>query len=182
MKLNKIILFMVTCVIFLSCKNDTKQVEITTDDEVEWADKGNENFTLNLNMVVKENDTFTMYYLTDDMKAITKEKSVSVHVSGNSNIQSLKFKLEEKILPTRILLKFKSENQKIKFLETSLTYEDKEFKFNGDRFFQFFAPNDNIEYNRATATATSKNVDDKFNPTFSSRKVLEEKIDFYLYQ
>jgi hypothetical protein len=175
----KIILLciVISTTFFLSCKDKNN-----TQDKTEQTDNTDEYFILNLDVIADESDTFTMYYLINDMKSISKEKSVSVNMYGSKSIQSLKFQLNEKALPEKLLLKFKNQNQNIQFIKASLTYEGKEFKFEGDRFFQFFVPNQNIEYNRETATATAKRLDDKFNPTFSSRQVLEDKIDFYLYQ
>lgn len=184
MKKKTLVLLLFVCFISLNCKEKVK----TTDPEQKSSSEleepvidTDENFTLNLDVVVDADDTFTMFYLYDEMKAITKEKSVSVDVIGSDVMQNLKFQLKEKVLPTRILLKFKNETQNVKFVNANLTYKEKEFKIEGSRFFQFFNPNQDIEYDRETSTATAKKSNSKFNPTFSSRKVLEDKIDFHLY-
>ena len=173
----KIILFcLIISSLSISCKEEAKT---QNKKEVENTE---DYFKLEIEAIIAEDDTFIMYYLANDMKAITKKKSVSVNSNGNKSAQTLKFHLNEKVLPEKLFIKYKNKSQKIQFLSTSLTYEGKEFKFDGERFFQFFIPNQSIDYDRTTATATSKDIGEKFNPTFSSRKVLEEKIDYNLYQ
>jgi hypothetical protein len=163
-----------------SCKDsaNSKKESTRTDNREE---KTAAHFTLNLNAQIEQDDELTLFYLINDMKQITREKSVSLPVQGQMNAQLLEFKIPDSELPTRLFLKFKNPEQLLQFKNVQFSYQGRSFKITGDRFFQFFIPNEYIEYNRATSTATAKTKKGVFKPQFSSRKVLEDKLDLVLY-
>ncbi|WP_412987483.1 hypothetical protein [Pontimicrobium sp. IMCC45349] len=185
--MKKLIKVFILVMLLVGCKgNDKKEETINHKNNNEEVVKevSDDNFLMTLNAKVIEDDTFTLFYMKDGDKAITKKNSISVKVVGSNEPQTIEFKLEDNVLPMRLFLKFKNEikRQRIDILNASLSYEGEEFYIEGNRFFQFFAPNNYIEYDRDNATAIGKVVKDNYAPSFSSRKVLEDKIDFYLYK
>lgn len=165
---------------FVGCKENKEESSASATKENKSVNL-EDNFTFFLNAQFSEDDRITLFYLINEMQDITADKSVAIDVKGHKDVQRLKFRIKEKELPTRLFIKFNNEYQIIKFEEALFTYEGKEFGFSGNRFFQFFIPNSHIDYNREMATASAKPVDGKFSPRFSSRRVLDDKLDYNLY-
>jgi hypothetical protein len=168
-------------VVFFGCKKTQKQPSEDQNKKADNLKSSDLYFTFYLNAEFLEDDEVTLFYLINDMKDVSREKSVMLNVSGQIGEQQLEFRIKEKELPTRIFLKFKNQNQIIHFKNARLTYSGREFQFPGELFYQYFVPNDFIDYNRETFTATARPKNGVFKPQFSSRKVLEEKIDLILY-
>jgi len=169
-----------------SCKDEKKQVDSTDSNEVETVPEEPNNavfFTLKINAVVEKDDKATLYYLEGEQTDITTENSVEINIIGSELQQEMIFRLNEDILPTKLVLKYGNEEkaQKITFVNAELSYNEQKIEIDAYKFYQFFIPNAFIEYDQENHIATFKEVNGEYNPIFFSRKVLEDKIDYTFY-
>ncbi|MBT8254151.1 MAG: hypothetical protein HKN00_08345 [Flavobacteriaceae bacterium] len=176
-------------VIIYSCKNGSKSEASETDQITEEGQTTQSNeedtssfFTLTINALVELDDEFILYYLEEGQKDIKKENSVAVKLSGSPSIQQLEFKLKDDTLPTNLILRFAQETpeQKVTFMNSVITYGSSEFIIDAPRFFQFFNPNECINFNKEENSATVKEVNGRLNPSFNSREVLNQRLDLLL--
>lgn len=174
-----IILSLILTIAF-SCKNDKKAEEIKESFKL---NENKEYFSLTINAIIEYNDEFKLFYLEENEKAITKKNSVSVLVEGNILPQELKFQITKDIIPTKLVLMFGNDerHQKVQFVDAKLNYYDKEIFIEKERFYQFFIPNEFIEYNQEEYTAIANEKNGNYNPAFFSREILENKIDITFY-
>jgi hypothetical protein len=137
-------------------------------------------FTLAINAIIENDDEFILLFLEEGQINVTKKNSVVVNVLGSQEPQELTFKIKEEVLPTKLFLTFGNNQkaQKITFLTTYLSYGENSFSIENDKFFQFFMPNNYIEFDRENFIATAKEVGGVYKPRFGSRNVLIDKI-FY---
>lgn len=165
---------------FASCKDDKKSLDVEKNTAV--LENNDDYFSLSINAIVENDDKFILFYLEEE-RDITKENSVSVNVIGSTEPQLLVFKLHEDVLPRKLVLRFGNEEmkQKIKFQDSRIDYHDKEIVMDSAKFYQFFIPNEFIDYNQEESTASTKINNGNYNPTFFSRKVLEDKINYTLF-
>ena len=168
--------------ILFSCKKENKK-ETTPEVSTETVKEEQGNFELAVNGIIEMDDTFRLYYLLGEEKEITKENSISLDIMGSTDPQTMLFKLPIDELPTRLIIKYgnESKSQKIQFENILISFEGSELSIKGDRFIQFFSPNEFITYDRENAIATSTAINGDYKPTFYSRAVLEQKIDAVFY-
>ena len=93
------------------------------------------------------------------------------------------FFLNEGIMPEKLFLMFGNEQkqQRITFINTTISYKDEVIQFDKDKFFQFFVPNQFIDFDVENSIATAKVVNGKYKPFLSSRDVLIDKMLYNLY-
>lgn len=160
-------------------QQETDQAEDSTTETSDDVDKTEEYFTLTMDATVEKDDEFVLYYLTEEQKAISKNFSVPVKVTGSPDIQQIRFRLKDNTLPMKLIIRFAEEvpDQKVTFMDAKINYKSSEFVIDAPRFFQFFNPNECIIFNKEDNSATVKAVNGRLNPSFNSRQVLEQKID-----
>ncbi len=175
-------IFIAFFIVVFSCKENQKKNSDENSDSVSGKVSNDDYFTLTVNAIVEKDDTFTLLYLEGDQKDVSEENSIKINVSGDTNAQTLIFRLEEDVLPTKLLLRYSNpeKSQRIQFFEAQLSYYGEEFLIKRNQFYQYFIPNEFIEYNIEEEIATSKEKDKKYKPCFYSRKILEERIDLIL--
>lgn len=174
--MKKIILLLLVVITF-SCKSEKKEKETTPIvEEIEQKNA----FTLSINAVVENDDSFILFYLEEGQTKINLKNSITANVLGSLDPQELNFKIKEEVLPTKLFLRFGNDQkfQKINFLTTYLSFGENSFSIENEKFFQFFNPNKFIDYDRENFIAISNEVDGEYKPRFGSRAVLIDKI-FY---
>ncbi|WP_138432513.1 hypothetical protein [Winogradskyella algicola] len=180
--MNKFYIYLFIAFAFLGCNDDRKNPEKSTIDLIETKDNisndTNSFFTLKMNAAVKKDGDLTLFYLEDGQNKITRKNSVNIPVVGNENFQTLTFRIDKDILPTRLILKFgnSEKSQTIVFNEILITCNDNEILITKEDFFWNFNPNKFVNYDRESFTAIAAEKDGVFDPFFVSRKTLEDKI------
>ena len=101
---NKFLLLLFSCffTILFSCKNETPidDLEVVTPE----AAKVNLNFfKVTLNVIVKKDDDFALFYTTDGTTDF-KTAPIWQAIKGNSDVQEIKYNLPQNILPTQLRL------------------------------------------------------------------------------
>lgn len=181
--MKKALFVLVIISFFTACKEKTKKTKTQNTDqfeEVKVEEAEPDFFTLTLNAIVEKNDKFTLFYFEENQTNISKDNSISITVDGSDSSQSLVFKLNEDVLPTKLILQFGNDekSQKMIIEEALITYKTGKIEIPKELFYQFFSTNDFINYNTTNFTATAVEKNGNFNPLFTSRRVLENKIDF----
>jgi len=183
--MKKIVSILILMILMFSCKeNESKKQNdnINKSDINTEVDSNQDNFNIEMNVIVEKPDEFVLYYLEGEQNKIKQRTSISLKVVGSTEPQKLKFKLKDNVLPTKLFLKFgqNQAEQKITFFKTIISYrkDEKKLVIEGSRFFQFFNPNEFIDFDKVNNIATLKEINGKMNPAFVSRKVLDRKIDF----
>lgn len=125
---------------FTSCKND-KSVDSL---EVVKPEVIVQTFKVILEVVVKKDDDFSLYYTTDGTTDFTKIIPIWLGVKGNENIQKVVYSLPEKILPTQLRLDFgmKQDQEDIVLKSVTLDYFGKKRTFIGPELGNFFRADD----------------------------------------
>ena len=183
--MNKFYIYLFIALAISSCKenkSETDKIAIDSIDAEINENEGPDFFALRMNVVVEKDDNLTLFYLEEGQDKISKKNSISIPVKGSENFQTLTFRIDKDILPTRLILKFGNEEkyQKMVFDEILISYEGREILIAKENFFWNFNPNKFIDYDRTNFTAIVTEKEGVFNPFFVSRKTLEDRIDLEL--
>lgn len=166
-----ILLGLVVGSMFISCKDDKEQ-----EKEVEVKKPV---FNIALDLLIKKDDSLQVFYCEDGDIEFNGAKTVWSGIKGNENFQQIIFSLPEDVLPTKLRIDVsKNKNQDpIEFKSVTLNYLDKTFQAKDTMFFQYFIPNDQIDWDRKKAIAKFKAKEGEvFDPQFGSRDVLEMEL------
>lgn len=145
-------LLLLVSISILSCKNE-KSVD---DLKVETPQVVESKVKVVLNMVVKKDDTFQLYYTEDGTLNFDDKLSVRTPVKGSENSQKITFELPEDIGFTffRIDLGENNKQEEMKVNDFIVNYFDKKWEAKGNLFFQYFGPNDQMTLNYDLSTLT----------------------------
>ncbi len=137
---NKLLLVLLSCffTFFYSCKNETPidELELVKPE----AAKASLNFfKVTLNVVVKKDDDFALFYTTDGTTDF-KIAPIWQEVKGSSDVQEIKYNLPQNILPTQLRLDFglKQNQEDITLKSVVLEYKDKKREILGQELAVFF--------------------------------------------
>ncbi|NMH28389.1 hypothetical protein [Flavobacterium silvaticum] len=168
---SKILLFVLLSLSVISCKNKEEQQEPKQEE--------NNAFTITVDMIVKKDDSFQIYYMEDVNAPVDPKNYVDVAVKGSDASQAVVFKLPEDVVPANIRFDLGgNENQDpIKINSFKMNYFDKSFEAkNGDIDF-FFGYNPQITFDKATATATIKKLpNEPYDPIFIAKTSLQDEL------
>lgn len=135
MKTKILAIVIVIVSVFTSCKEESTKPEAV-------ADKAANNFKVTVNVTVKEDDNFSLFYTEDGSTDFTTIQPIWVNVKGSSSPQDVVFTLPEDIIPTQIRLDFgiNKEQETILINNFSMAYLDKFFQAPGEQFYIYFDP------------------------------------------
>lgn len=171
---HKIIIVGICLLSFCSCKNEKDK------DEVVVNNKPIETFDVALDVIVKQDDSLQLFYRDDTMPDYLEDKSVWAPVKGNNEVQHVFFNLPEDVIPAHIRLDF-GKNKKQDPIEVkgfSMKYYDKVFQVKDTMFYQYFMPNEQIEWDRKNAVAKTIVKEGKtYDPFFFPRETLVLEIE-----
>jgi hypothetical protein len=161
--------------ISFSCKNeDSKKKEI----EAKKVDP-KELFKVSLDLIISKDDSLQIFYREAGMEDYDGSKTVFAAVKGSNLTQQVEFVLPENVLPSklRIDLGNNKEQLPVEIKNFTMKYMDKIFQAKDTMFFQYFIPNDQIEWDRKKAVAKIKAKPNTFyDPGFLSRDVMDEEL------
>lgn len=137
---NKLLLVSLCCffTVFFSCKNETPidELEIVRPE----AAKANlDFFKVKLNVVVKKDDDFALFYTTDGTTDF-KTAPIWQAVKGSADVQEINYSLPQNTLPTQLRLDFglKQNQEDITLKSIVLEYKDKKREISGPELAVFF--------------------------------------------
>lgn len=175
MKTKNVLLTLLTFVMFVACKN-----EKNAEAEGVSAEKAKETFNVAIDLVIKKDDSLQLYYKDESMKDWTFDKCVTSVVKGSDLVQQVMFSLPQDVLPTELRFDLGSnkKQEEVEIKNFKMKFYEKSFEAKDTLFFQYFYPNEQIEYNRAKAIAKPLVSGDKvYDPIFISRPVLTDQIN-----
>lgn len=159
-------------ILLLSCKNETpveklKLVEYKIDSEV----------YLELEMLVEEDDVFSVFYTEDGSFNYSAEKMLKRKVKGNSQHQTILFKFPEAAKPTaiRIDIGVNPNQQKIIFKRYAFNYFEKQLILE-DSFFKYYRTNPFFRFNSKKKELIPTNKKGKYDPILFCKPELVKKL------
>lgn len=169
----KIILAFSVLTIFISCKKEGSH-------DSDLPEKPVELFKVGLDLVIQKDDSLQVFYKDIADKDWKSYNSVTNFVKGSPVVQQVLFKLPEDVVPKEIRIDFGTniDQAPIEIRNFKMEYIKKTFQAKDTMFFQYFMPNDQIQYSRNTAIA--KPIYKKgttYDPLFLPREVLLVEID-----
>ena len=135
------ILLLVTTL--FSCKNESNNEETSSSVQPELT----KNFKVSLNVLVKQDDNFQIYYTEKTSSDFNEEESVWVEVKGSENPQDVVFNIPEDVLPTMFRLDFgvNDKQEDIKLNSINIEYLGKSFKSETPLLANYFRPLDSTQ-------------------------------------
>jgi hypothetical protein len=140
MKTKILYLVIVMSVFFLGCKNEEKTEVINKETDIE-------KYTVSLNVIVKEDDDFQIYYTDKTSADFSEESSLWVKVKGSEISQKVVFTIPEGELPTLFRFDFglNKEQKDIKLESVEIEYFGKKFIVKGKEIAIYFRPVDDTK-------------------------------------
>lgn len=176
MKKSVILFSLVFMSMFFSCKDDSK-----IEEKVVVQNKPV--FKIALDLVIKKDDSLQVFYCENGENEINGANTVWSSVKGNNNSQQVIFNLPEDVFPTklRIDLSKNKDQDEIEIKGFTINYDEKSFSVKDTMFYQYFIPNEQIDWDRKKAIAKFKSKEGEFfDPQFGSRELMEAELQkFY---
>jgi hypothetical protein len=172
MKKSVILFSLVFMSMFFSCKDDSK-----IEEEVVVQNKPV--FKIALDLVIKKDDSLQVFYCENGETEINGANTVWSSVKGNNNSQQVIFNLPEDVFPTklRIDLSKNKDQDEIEIKGFTINYDEKSFSVKDTMFYQYFIPNEQIDWDRKKAIAKFKSKEGEFfDPQFGSRELMEAEL------
>ena len=151
---------------FLSCKKESK-----SDNSVAVTEVKANTFDVTIDAVIKNDDELILFYKDESINYFDEKNTVYIGVKGNNLAQKVTFNIPEGVMPNDIRLDISSKiNQEpIKINSVTLSFEGKQSIISQVDFLKFFKPNEYIQYNDASATATFSEKDGNYDPFFNTK-------------
>lgn len=124
-------------------------------------------YSITLDVLVKKDDSFHIYYMEENDKDFVEEKSVWVEFTGSETNQKIVFNLQENVYPNQLRIDFGIDNRQteIKLNSILIEYFGKSKIFIGIDVFNYFRPND-ISTAVDLTNLTLKSKLEKAGPSF----------------
>jgi hypothetical protein len=137
MKTKSIVVLLFSVLLTLACKSDKKE-ENKAEAPVDNSPKG---FRVTLNVTVKKDDTFSLFYAEDDT-ADFKKAPMWQEVKGSEMPQNVVYNLPEEVVPSQLRLDFgmNKDQAPIKIHSVKMEYYTKSFEIPGNQFYIYFNP------------------------------------------
>ncbi|MEZ4853129.1 hypothetical protein [Flavobacterium sp.] len=139
MKTNNLFLAFFMLITLIGCKKEVSEQE--QNQPVEKLDNA---FTVTLNAVVKQDDSFQLYYKDLDEAPYEEKNSMFIEFKGKAEPQDITFKLPQDELPSFFRLDFGTNKAQEEILVNSLkiSYLDKTIEAKGLDFYKYFVVNE----------------------------------------
>ena len=168
------LIILITLILFFSCKSEKKPTKV--------IETPNNNFVINneveghlfyeiiLDVVVKKNDKFHLFYKDFNDNGYTSERVLEKEVRGSEDEQSIVFKIPEEIIPNGLRIDFgvNYSQEPIVLKNLKIRYDKKEFYFDDGKFEQLFKPSKYVSYNNTDKLIVTKPVGGAYDPNFVS--------------
>lgn len=168
----------ITCLL-ISCKYEKKNDSTEVVDKTEVIDNS---FKVVLDVIVKDNDDFSIFYTEDGSSDFTKIPPIWLTVKGSEYSQKVLFSLPEDVIPTQLRIDFGiNENQKDIILNSiEMEYMGKSKKIGCPQLVSYFRADDSkCTFDHVTGKIVAKVVDGKrqFPSLYPHETVLQPEIE-----
>lgn len=173
----KILTFLGIIISLISCKNDNKN-ESSNSETKELIEAKVPGIKFSIDAIIKDNDTLQVYYRYDTSSDYVSEQSVNAVVKGSDSIQEVNFEIpgDKVIADFRLDIGNNVNQRPIQFKGFKMELNGKRFQTVDTMFIQYFNPNNQIEYDRKTSTATILKNITPYDPLFVPREPLLDEI------
>ena len=171
MKSRIVIASLFLSVFLYSCK-DIKKEEATITEKPET-------FDVTLNMVVKNDDKFQLYYTDESTLDFDDKKSFFVPVKGSESPQDIVFNFPEDVIPSNLRVDLGSNAKQVpmKFNSFKMSYYDKYFVLNDSLVLVNFVIGDQLQYDKKTGILTpNQGQAEVYDPLLYPQSNLKEEI------
>ena len=177
MKTKFITLLVVFTTLLIGCKNE-KSVDNLNVVTPELIDN---TFKVTLNVIVKKNDDFSLFY-TEDGSIDFKGNPIWQNVKGSDNAQDVVFNLPENVIPTQLRLDFgmKKDQEDIILKSVKFEYLGKKFEVSGPNIAIYFTPDVtkcNFDATTGTITAVIKDGVRQFPSLYPNELPVKTEIE-----
>lgn len=176
MKTRFLLVIVLLATVFISCKNEKsdESKEIKTTKEANL-------FNVTLNVTVKKDDTFSLFYTDDGSTDFSKIQPIWVDVKGSNSPQDVIFNLPQDVIPSQIRLDFglNKNQEEIIINKFKMNYFAKSFEVTGDKFFIYFDPDKSktiFDKDKSTINAVVKDGVRQSPSFYPNTKPLGEEI------
>jgi len=176
MKAKNILPILLVTVFFIGCKND-KSADNSAVEKPEVVDNS---FKVTVNVIVKKDDDFALFY-TEDGSTDFKEEPIWQGVKGNENEQQIKYSLPQDVFPTELRLDFglKKDQEDIVLKSLVLEYQGKTKLIAGPELGKYFRADENkcsFDPNTGIIKAVVKNGEKQSPSLYPHETVLKPEI------
>ena len=139
MKTKNILLALIFSALFVSCKNDKNENSQKENQEQTIVDKV---FKVTLDVVVKKDDNFQIYYTDKSSSDFNEKESIWTEIKGSESPQKVVFELPKDYVPTLFRLDFgvNDKQEDIKINSVQIDYFGKKFFSQGEGLANYFRP------------------------------------------
>ena len=172
MKSKFIVASLLLSITFYSCKDDKKTEEVKPVEQVQT-------FDVILNMIVKQDDNFQLFYTDESTPGFDEKKSFWLPVKGSENAQDIVFHLPEDAIPTNIRIDLGNNEKQVpmKLNNFKMKYYDKSYELKDTLITRNFVIGDQLIYDKTTSTLTpNKGNAPIYDPLLFPQDNLKEEI------
>ena len=140
-------------------------------------------FEVELDVVSTNENMFVLHFLDGSNQWFNDEQAIWQGVKGNTEAQKVVLSLPDGVKPQDLRLDFCFEKVcgPVQINSVTLKYHDSMFKIVSKDFLEYFTPNEFIQFNAESMTATPVEVAGKKDPFFLSKPKLKMAVDKLLH-
>jgi hypothetical protein len=172
MKSKFFIASLVITAFFTSCKEESSKGEIIVEEKPQT-------FEVILNMVVKNDDNFQVFYTDDLVLQFDEKKSIWTTVEGSEVAQDILFSLPVDDLPSNFRIDLGNNKDQNPLILNSITFKyfDKIKKLNSKEILTYFVIGEKVVFNQETGEIDFTKCDKiNYDPLLYPQDNLKEEI------
>lgn len=174
--------FIAVLVLLTALMSGCKDEKSVDDLETVKSEVIDNSFKVTLDVIVKENDDFSLFYTEDGSTDFTKIKPIWMSVKGSESSQKVIYSLPEDIVPTQLRLDFGiNKNQKDIILNSvTMDYKGKTKTIGCPQLVSFFRADDSkCTFDHVTGKIVAKIVDGnrQYPSLYPHETVLQPEIE-----
>lgn len=174
--MKKILLIVIVFLNLISCKNETTG----SSSNQETDNKNTEDFfTIVLDVVVKKDEAFQVYYTDQTSDKFNEEQSIWIETKGSESPQKITFNLPKDFYPKMVRLDFglKDVQEDIKLNTIEFKHFDKSVVLKGEEMAKYFRPLDKTEIDFKTGLIKAKFENGKrIEPVLFPHELIQEEL------
>lgn len=177
MKTRIILSILLIAVFFTACKNDKS----TGSPDGNKPEEAVAVFQVTLDVIVKKDDTFSLFYTEDGSTDFSKIEPLWLNVKGSNLPQSVVFNLPKDVIPSQLRLDFglTKDQEEIIINKFRMDYFAKSFEVTGDKFYIYFEADKSktiFDKDKKTINAVIKDGVRQYPSFYPNTKPLGEEI------
>ncbi|WNM19668.1 hypothetical protein [Flavobacterium capsici] len=178
--MKRVFISLIVIVFLVSCKDE----KIKEESSIEKVNEDtNDRMKVTLNVTVKKDDSFQIFYKDNEADNFEEKKSFFVEFKGNDQPQEIVFLLPEDVLPNYLRLDFGTNKNQTDMIINNfrINYYDKSFEAKGNEFFNYFYPNELVKIEAQESKVTPiVSQNGNYDPVFCSAEGLKIQLELLI--